>query len=213
MKKSGVTFDFESLIKGAAGAGGIVLTPTVHISKDGSLSFYCINEEETYHQFRMAKSGNKVGIELLETPKDNSYALRKSGTAFVGRISCLSDYLDLDFFLGTDFYSGNFPLYQQAENIWWFDLKEAHSKRKPLNLTTKDDHYKYHYIVSLLREDGKSFTIHLYSDYGYHKSSDILEFLWSGRLQKYILSTPQGFVVLSTKKQLSEFKFEVKKQK
>ena len=81
------------------------------------------------------------------------------------------------------------------------------------NLTTKDDHYKYHYIASFLREDGKSFTIHLYSDYGYHKSSDILEFLWSGRLQKYILSTSQGFVVLSTKKQLSEFKFEVKKQK
>lgn len=81
------------------------------------------------------------------------------------------------------------------------------------NLTTKDDHYKYHYIASLLREDGKSFTIHLYSDYGYHKSSDILEFLWSGRLQKYILLTPQGFVVLSTKKQLSEFKFEVMKQK
>ncbi len=78
MKKSGVTFDFESLIKGAVGAGGIVLTPTVHISKDGSLSFYCINEEETYHQFRMAKSGNKVGIELLETQKHNSYALRKS---------------------------------------------------------------------------------------------------------------------------------------
>ena len=137
MKKSGVTFDFGSLIKGAAGAGGIVLTPTVHISKDGSLFFYCINEEETYHQFRMAKSGNKVGIELLETQKHNSYALRKSRTAFVGRISCLSDYLDLDFFLGTDFYSGNFPLYQQAENIWWFDLKEAHSKRKPLKKKSK----------------------------------------------------------------------------
>lgn len=81
------------------------------------------------------------------------------------------------------------------------------------NLTTKDDHYKYRYIASLLREDGKSFTIHLYSDCGYYKSGDILEFLWSGRLQKYILATPQGFIVLSTKKQLSEFKFEVKKQK
>lgn len=27
---------------------------------------------------------------------------------------------------------GKVTLYQQAENIWWFDLKEAHSKRKPL---------------------------------------------------------------------------------
>ena len=80
-------------------------------------------------------------------------------------------------------------------------------------LKTKDEHYKYHYIAFILREDGKSFTIHLYSDYGCHGPRAILNSLWNENLQKYILSTPQGFIVLCTKKQLSEFKFEVKKKK
>ena len=80
--------------------------------------------------------------------------------------------------------------------LFRFGIKQEYRR----DLTTKDDQYKYHYIASLLREDGKSFTIHLYSDCVYYKSSDILEFLWSGILQKYILVTPQGFVVISTKK-------------
>lgn len=132
MKKSGVIFDFEDWSKGTSGAGGIVLTPTVHLSKSGYLSFYCLNDEGKYHQFRIAKSGNKVGIELLDKAEHNSYAWRKNRTAFEGRISRLSDYLDLDVFLGTDFYSGDFPLYQESEQVWWFDLREAHSKRKPV---------------------------------------------------------------------------------
>lgn len=137
MKQSGVIFDFESLVKGTSDAGVRIFTPTVHISKSGYLSFYCINDEGKYHQFRMAKSKNKVGIELLEKATHNSYALKKSKTMFAGKISCLSDYLDLDFFLGTDFYSGNFPLYQEKENVWWFDLTEAHSKRKPMKKKSK----------------------------------------------------------------------------
>ncbi|SFL39482.1 hypothetical protein [Lactococcus garvieae] len=137
MKQSGVTFDFESFVKQSAGAGGIILIPTIHLSKGGDVTLYCLKDEEKYHQFRIAKSGEKVGIELLEKEEHNSYSLGKRPSGLAGRISCLSKYLELDLFLGTDFYSGNFPLYQQSENVWWFDLKEAHSKRKALKRELK----------------------------------------------------------------------------
>lgn len=138
MKQSGVTFDFESFVKQTVGAGGIILTPTIHLSKRGDIVLYCLKDEEKYHQFRIAKSGEKVGIELLDKEEHNSYSLKERSSGRAGKISCLSEYLKLDLFLGTDFYSGNFPLYQQSENVWWFDLKEAHSKRKPLKRISKN---------------------------------------------------------------------------
>ncbi|MCI3860084.1 hypothetical protein V6B05_01410 [Lactococcus garvieae] len=132
MKQSGVTFDFESFKKSTVGAGTIILTPTIHISKRGEFSIYCINDDSKYSQVRFAKSGDIVGIELLETKEHNSYSVKNMPSSLRGRISSISNFLDLEHFIGTEFHSGNFPLYQQSENVWWFDLKEAHSKNKPI---------------------------------------------------------------------------------
>lgn len=138
MKQSGITFDFEIFVKQSSGTGGIILTPTIHLNKGGDVTLYCLKDAEKYNQFRIAKSGDKVGIELLDKEEHNSYSLKERSSGRSGKISCLSEYLELDLFLGTDFHSGNFPLYQQSENVWWFDLKEAHSKRKPLKKISKN---------------------------------------------------------------------------
>lgn len=132
IKPSGVTFDFESFKKSTVGAGAIILTPTIHLSKRGDFSIYCTDGEGKYNQIRFAKAGDKVGIELLTRAEYNSYSMRSRSTSLTGKISSLGQYLGLDAVFGTDYFSGNFPLYQQDENIWWFDLKEAHSKNKPI---------------------------------------------------------------------------------
>ena len=132
IKQSGVTFDFESFKKSTVGAGTIILTPTIHISKRGEFSIYCINDESKYSQVRFAKVGDIVGIELLDEKEHNSYSVKNMPSSLRGRISSIGKFLDLEHFLGTEFHSGNFPLYQQSDNVWWFDLKEAHSKNKPI---------------------------------------------------------------------------------
>ena len=134
MKQSGVTFNFESFEKGTPGIGTIILTPTIHISKSGEVSIYCINDEgKKYNQVRFSKVGDVVGIEFSDNKEYNSYSFSKRNGCLRGKIMRLPRYLDLEHFFGTEFHSGNFPLYQESENVWWFDLKEAHSKNKPLN--------------------------------------------------------------------------------
>ena len=137
MKQSGVTFDFESFKKSTVGAGTIILKPTIHVSKGGEFSIYCIDDSK-YIQVRFARSSEIVGIELLEKKEHNSYSIKNLPSSLRGKISSIADYLNLDHFLGTEYHSGNFPLYQQSENIWWFDLKEAHSKNKPVTRKHKN---------------------------------------------------------------------------
>ncbi|WP_019299675.1 hypothetical protein [Lactococcus garvieae] len=85
MKQSGVTFDFDSFKKRTVGAGSIILTPTIHVSKGGEFSIYCIDDSK-YIQVRFARSSEIVGIELLEKKEHNSYSIKNLPSSLRGKI-------------------------------------------------------------------------------------------------------------------------------
>ena len=135
MKDSEVIFDFDSLRKNGFGVASKISTPTMHLNKKGHFSIYCISEK--FEQVRFSKSGSKVGIEFLEVAKYNSYSINYKNGKHSGKSKTLMTFIDLEKAIGTDYCSANFPLYQQSENVLWFELSESMSKNKPINKRTE----------------------------------------------------------------------------
>ena len=129
--KSNIKFDFTKIKKKTVGARSMILTPTVHINKKGFISFYCINVKETPY-FRIAKSGNFIGLEFSKSPFSNSFTSRERGSAFNASARSVIEEIELEKYIGLDYYSANFALQQESENLYWFDLTSTVMKYKKL---------------------------------------------------------------------------------
>ena len=129
--KSNVNFDFTKIKKKTAGARSMILTPTIHISKGGSLAFYCINIGKTPY-FRVAKTGDLIGLEFSTKQFGNSFTRRENGSVFCATALSVVKAIDFEKYIGTDYYSANFALQKESENLYWFDLTSAVTKYKKL---------------------------------------------------------------------------------
>lgn len=125
--KSNVNFDFTKILK--RGGGRIIISPTIHICKSGELSFYCV-EGENKEYFRAAVDGSKVGIEFSLKPYGNSFSIREKRSALASRAKTVVRAIPFTKYIGTDFYSANFALHQENDNLYWFDLAEPIVKYK-----------------------------------------------------------------------------------
>lgn len=129
--KSNVKFDFTKIKKRTVGARNMILTPTIHISKNGDLAFYCINVIDTPY-FRFAKTGNLIGLEFSEKAYNNSFTSRQKGSSYSANARSVIKEIEFEKYIGTDYHSANFALQKESENLYWFDLTSTIIKYKKL---------------------------------------------------------------------------------
>lgn len=129
--KSNVKFDFTKIKKRTVGARNMILTPTIHISKGGDLAFYCINVTDAPY-FRVAKTGNLIGLEFSNKQFSNSFTSRERGSTFCAVARSVIKEIEFEKYIGTDYHSANFALQKESENLYWFDLTSTVTKYKKL---------------------------------------------------------------------------------
>lgn len=129
--KSNVKFDFTKIKKRTVGARNMILTPTIHISKGGDLAFYCINVADTPY-FRVAQTGNLIGLEFSEKAYNNSFTSRQKGSSYSANARSVIKEIEFEKYIGTDYHSANFVLQKESENLYWFDLTSTVTKYKKL---------------------------------------------------------------------------------
>ncbi|MGV8956593.1 hypothetical protein [Lactococcus lactis] len=122
-----MNFDFTKILK--RGGGRIITTPTIHICKNGEFSFYCV-EAKNKEYFRAAIDGSKVGIEFSLKPYGNSFSIREKRSTLSSNAKSVVRAVPLTKYIGTDYYSANFALHQENDNLYWFDLAEPIVKYK-----------------------------------------------------------------------------------
>lgn len=122
-----MNFDFTKILK--RGGGRIITTPTIHICKNGELLFYCIDVNHKEY-FRAAVDGSKVGFEFSLKPYGNSFSIREKRGILSSNSKSVVRAIPFIKYIGTDFYSANFALHQENDNLYWFDLAEPVVKYK-----------------------------------------------------------------------------------
>ncbi|PCR98644.1 hypothetical protein [Lactococcus fujiensis] len=125
---SKVEFDFTQIKK--ISVGEAIIKPTIHISVKGEIRFYSIDIRKTPY-FRVAKTGSLVGFEFSEKPYENSFSTRrvsKINYTFSSSSKGIPQAIELSRNIGSKYYSANYPLRKDGENVYFFDITKPYKK-------------------------------------------------------------------------------------